>query len=128
MSTELVPVTVSILGKEYKVACPREEQSALIAAATFLDERMREIRESGKVIGGDQGRLFLPRTGHLVRISGRKSESRRFLLQCAGAGGYPQRPNRHRHAGPGSCRCLLQRGMSGRFVFRPWWRRSPALG
>jgi len=54
VSTELVPVTVSILGKEYKVACPREEQSALIAAATFLDERMREIRESGKVIGGER--------------------------------------------------------------------------
>jgi len=54
VSGELVPVTVSILGKEYKVACPPEEQSALIAAATFLDGRMREIRESGKVIGSER--------------------------------------------------------------------------
>jgi cell division protein ZapA len=54
VSGDLVPVTVSILDKEYKVACPREEQSALIAAATFLDGRMREIRESGKVIGGER--------------------------------------------------------------------------
>lgn len=54
MSAELVPVTVSILDKEYKVACPRDQQSALIAAATFLDGRMREIRDGGKVIGGER--------------------------------------------------------------------------
>ncbi len=54
MSADLVPVTVNILDKEYKVACPRQEQAALIAAATFLDARMREIRDGGKVIGGER--------------------------------------------------------------------------
>lgn len=44
-------VTVTILGKEYQVACGAEEQDALIRAARQLDERMRIIRQSGNVIG-----------------------------------------------------------------------------
>lgn len=44
-------VTVSILGKEYQVACPAEEQMELLQAARQLDERMRNIRQGGSVIG-----------------------------------------------------------------------------
>lgn len=44
-------VTVSILDKEYQVACPPEESTALVAAANHLDEQMRDIRATGKVIG-----------------------------------------------------------------------------
>lgn len=47
-------VAVTILDKEYRVACAREDEEALLAAARFLDERMREIRSSGKVIGADR--------------------------------------------------------------------------
>lgn len=54
MSGENVPVTVKILDKEYRVACPPEEQSALLASANFLNSRMQEIRDSGKVIGTDR--------------------------------------------------------------------------
>lgn len=54
MSGESVPVTVKILDKEYRVACPPEEQSALLASANFLDSRMQEIRDSGRVIGTDR--------------------------------------------------------------------------
>lgn len=48
------PVSVSILGKEYQVSCPETERNALLASATLLDRRMREIRDSGKVVGGDR--------------------------------------------------------------------------
>ncbi|SEP62329.1 cell division protein ZapA [Ectothiorhodospira magna] len=48
------PVTVQILGKEYRVACPEDEHSALIASASLLDRRMKEIRDGGKVVGGDR--------------------------------------------------------------------------
>jgi cell division protein ZapA len=47
-------VSVRIMEKEYLVACPYEERSALLDAAEFLNGRMREIRDSGKVVGHDR--------------------------------------------------------------------------
>lgn len=47
-------IEIHILGRAYKVACPREQEPALIAAADYLDEKMREIRESSKVIGAER--------------------------------------------------------------------------
>ena len=42
---------VKILEKDYLVGCPQEKQEALERAAGHLDEKMREIRSSGKVLG-----------------------------------------------------------------------------
>ena len=47
-------VSVRIMEKEYVVACPYDERSALLDAAEFLNSRMREIRDTGKVIGMDR--------------------------------------------------------------------------
>ncbi len=47
-------VNVSILGKEFMVACPEEERLALHAAAKYLDSKMREIQEGGRVIGAER--------------------------------------------------------------------------
>jgi len=44
-------VSVEILEKEYQVACPPEQEPELIAAARHLDQQMRDIRATGKVIG-----------------------------------------------------------------------------
>lgn len=44
-------VSIRILDKEYQVHCPPEQQNALLASARDLDQRMREIRRSGNVIG-----------------------------------------------------------------------------
>jgi cell division protein ZapA len=44
-------VFVQILDKDYQVACPMDERDALRNAAQSLDERMRDIRGSGAVIG-----------------------------------------------------------------------------
>lgn len=44
-------VAVSILGKEYQVACPAEQHAELLLSARYLDEQMRVIRATGKVIG-----------------------------------------------------------------------------
>ena len=44
-------VSIHILGKEYQIACPEDEQQGLIDAAQHLDNQMRDIRENGKVIG-----------------------------------------------------------------------------
>lgn len=47
-------VSIRILEKEYLVACPHEERSALLDSAEFLNAKMREIRDSGKVVGLDR--------------------------------------------------------------------------
>ena len=44
-------VTVKILDKDYQVACPEEQEAALVSSAKYLDKQMRSIRETGKVIG-----------------------------------------------------------------------------
>jgi len=44
-------VTVTILDKEYQVACPPDQQQSLVDAAKFLDTQMRKIRGNGKVVG-----------------------------------------------------------------------------
>ena len=47
-------IEIHILGRAYKVACTREQESALIAAADYLDEKMRTIRDDAKVIGAER--------------------------------------------------------------------------
>ena len=48
------PVTIRILGKDYMVACPKGAQTSLISSARQVDETMREIRRSGKIIGSER--------------------------------------------------------------------------
>lgn len=52
MST--TPVTLSILDREYQVACEPGQEAGLISAAAYLDKKMREIRDRGNVIGIDR--------------------------------------------------------------------------
>jgi len=54
MSDMYAHVTVRILEKEYHVACPANEKPALLASADLLNRKMREIRDTGKVVGLDR--------------------------------------------------------------------------
>ena len=54
MSDIYAHVSVKILEKEYQVACPAEEKADLMASAELLNRKMREIRDSGKVVGLDR--------------------------------------------------------------------------
>tara|TARA_Y200000002_G_scaffold167272_1_gene137969 strand:- start:290 stop:595 length:306 start_codon:yes stop_codon:yes gene_type:complete len=47
-------LTISIMNKEFQVACPEGEEEALQRAARHLSEQMQEIRQSGKVVGMDR--------------------------------------------------------------------------
>ncbi len=51
---EVARISVRILEKEYFVACPYEERSDLLDSAEYLNAKMREIRDSGKVVGLDR--------------------------------------------------------------------------
>lgn len=43
-------IVVHLLDKEFRVACPPEEQENLSRAARYLDEKMREVR-AANVLG-----------------------------------------------------------------------------
>ncbi|HFD92538.1 MAG TPA: cell division protein ZapA [Gammaproteobacteria bacterium] len=49
-----VPVTIKILDKEFRVSCPEEERAELQASARYLNQKMKEVRDTGKVIGMDR--------------------------------------------------------------------------
>ncbi|MBC8509948.1 MAG: cell division protein ZapA [Chloroflexi bacterium] len=48
------PINISILDKDYKIACPPGEQAGLLASADYLDSKMREIRDNGSIIGSER--------------------------------------------------------------------------
>lgn len=54
MSETYAHVSVRILEKEYQVACPASERTDLLDSAEILNKKMREIRDSGKVVGLDR--------------------------------------------------------------------------
>jgi cell division protein ZapA len=53
-SNDIVQVPVRILDKEYTIACPAEEREGLVESARILNDKMRDIRSSGKVIGSER--------------------------------------------------------------------------
>lgn len=50
MSVQVEPVSVTILDRKYQFACTADQRKDLIEAARVLDERMKEIRESGRLM------------------------------------------------------------------------------
>jgi cell division protein ZapA len=51
---DALPISVSILDKDYKIACPTGEQPALLASAKYLDGKMREVRDNGNIMGAER--------------------------------------------------------------------------
>lgn len=47
-------IKVQIMGKEFAVACDPSEKNNLIDAARYLDDSMREVQKSGKIIGNER--------------------------------------------------------------------------
>ena len=54
MSQQIAQVSVRILDKEYQVACPADERTDLLDSAEVLNAKMREIRDSGRIVGLDR--------------------------------------------------------------------------
>ena len=50
MNESTEAVSISILDRKYQFACTPDQRRDLIAAAQNLDERMKEIRESGRLM------------------------------------------------------------------------------
>jgi cell division protein ZapA len=50
----MVTLDVSLLGRDFKVACKPGEEAELRDAVAFLDRRMRDIRESSKIVATER--------------------------------------------------------------------------
>ena len=74
-------VTVRILEKEYHVACPAEEKTDLLASAEMLNRKMREIRDSGKVVGLDRVAVMaaLNLANDLIKTQGQDQELKEIV-------------------------------------------------
>lgn len=53
-SGKSVPVNLRILEKDYVVACPEEERDTLMASAQYLNKKVKEVREGGKVVSTER--------------------------------------------------------------------------
>jgi cell division protein ZapA len=47
-------LTIKIMDKEYRVACPPEEKDNLLASADLLNSKLKEIKQQGSVIGTER--------------------------------------------------------------------------
>lgn len=47
MAAPVPTVSVTILGREYQISCPPEEEDALRRSARYLDKQMTEVRNRG---------------------------------------------------------------------------------
>ncbi len=54
MIDQIAQVSVRILDKEYQVACPADERTDLLDSAEILNAKMREIRDTGRIVGLDR--------------------------------------------------------------------------
>lgn len=54
MSQEPKPVNIKILDKDYLISCNDEEREQLYTAAKYLNNKLQELKNSGKVIGTER--------------------------------------------------------------------------
>ncbi len=47
-------INITIMGREFRINCPQEESEQLLLASSYLDEKMRKIREEGDIIGSER--------------------------------------------------------------------------
>ncbi|MDP1681474.1 MAG: cell division protein ZapA [Burkholderiales bacterium] len=49
MASDPKSLDVTIMGRAFRVACPPEDRAGLLEAVDFLDRRMQEIKDGGKM-------------------------------------------------------------------------------
>ena len=54
MNADAKGMQVSIMGREFRVACSPEERKALLEAVDYLNRKLQEIKDQGKVNGMDR--------------------------------------------------------------------------
>jgi len=47
-------VTISLLGREFRLACPEGEEKQLLASVDYLARKLKDVRDTGKVVGNER--------------------------------------------------------------------------
>lgn len=47
-------LTINLLGREFRVACPEGEERALLNSVDYVNRKMKEVRDTGKVVGNER--------------------------------------------------------------------------
>ena len=47
-------ITVKILGCEFPMSCAIEEREGLLFAVSYLDEKIQQIKNEGKIVGNER--------------------------------------------------------------------------
>jgi cell division protein ZapA len=47
-------VAINLLGREFRVACPEGEEKQLMASVEYLNRKLKEVRDVGKVTGNER--------------------------------------------------------------------------
>lgn len=47
-------LTINLMGREFRVACPEGEEKQLLASVEYLNRKLREVRDTGKVVGNER--------------------------------------------------------------------------
>jgi cell division protein ZapA len=47
-------LTINLLGREMRVACPEGEERQLLASVDYLNRKLKEVRDVGKVVGNER--------------------------------------------------------------------------
>ncbi len=81
MSEAIAHVTIRILDKDFHVTCPADDEQDLLASADFVHRKMREIKDSGKVIGLDRVAVMvaLNLANELLSLRGRDRELKNIV-------------------------------------------------
>jgi cell division protein ZapA len=47
-------LTINLLGREFRVACPEGQERQLLASVDYLNRKLKEVRDVGKVSGNER--------------------------------------------------------------------------
>ena len=47
-------LAISLMGREFRVACPEGEEKQLLASVDYLNRKLKEVRDTGKVTGNER--------------------------------------------------------------------------
>lgn len=84
MSNQPQSVTLTIMSKEYRIACEPEEQDGLVQSAQQLDAQMRKMRDSGKISGAERIAVMaaLNMSHELQVVKKQNAELSQHLQEC----------------------------------------------
>jgi len=53
-SREKGGLTINLMGREFRVGCPEGEERQLLATVDYLNQKLKEVRDTGKVVGNER--------------------------------------------------------------------------